>query len=143
MFTTAVTLLVAVLLQQAPIDVGVNSGGEFAFDWNGQHADGTSMAETERVEFHYMPEPPIAIAGVGAGTGDGHVTVVFPLVAAVGENVITMKLALADVPGGIYNLNVRLIGVGGNPSQYSNVIGPMRVRVKNPDAPTNLRIVGD
>jgi len=140
MLLPAVTLLVAVMLQQAPIDVGANSGGSFAFDWNGNHADGTSMAETERVEFHYMPDPPIAIAGVGAG--DGHRTVGIPLVATVGENVITMKLALVDIPEGVYNLNVRLIGVGGNPSQYSTPVLSLRVRVKNPDKPTNVRVVG-
>ena len=127
--------------QVQPIDIGVNSGGEFAFDWSGQHADGTPMSETTDVEFHFMPEPPLP---PGTGGGDGHVTVSLPLMAVVGENVITMKASLAGVPGGTYNLNVRLIGVGGNPSTYSDpVLGPLRVRVKNPDAPTALRVVGN
>lgn len=140
MTVPVLTLLAALFMQAEPIDVGVNSGGAFGFNWS-VNPDGSSSSETTDVEFHYMPDPPIAIAGLGIG--DGHVTVRLPLVAVVGENVITMKASLAGVPGGIYNLNVRLIGVGGNPSQYSNVLGPMRVRVKNPDAPTNLRVVGE
>ena len=143
MLTATLALLVALLLPQAaPIDVGANSGGKFAFDWNGQHADGTPDATTTKVEFHYMPDPPISLAGVGGG--DGHHTVSLPLAAVVGENIITMKLSLAGVPAGIYNLNVRLIGPGGNPSTYSDpVLGPLRVRVKNPAAPTNVRVVGN
>ncbi len=129
--------LVAVLFslampQAAPVDVGAQSSGGFSFDWNGEHADGTSMAETTDVEFHYMPVPP----------GDGDITVKLPLVAVIGENQITMRLALADVPAGIYDLDVRLIGVGGNPSVYSTPVLALRVRVKNPAPPTNVRVVG-
>jgi hypothetical protein len=127
-------------LQVVPIDIGINSGGEFAFDWDGNHSDGSPMAETESVEFHYMPDPPIE---PGTGTGDGHVTVSLPLAAVIGKNVITMRDSLAGVPGGIYKLNIRLIGIAGNPSTYSTPIGPLRVRVKNPSAPTALHVVGE
>lgn len=135
-----VSPLLVLFAQVQPIDVGVNSNGSFAFDWSGQASDGTPNSATTDVEFHYMPDPPLP---PGTGGGDGHVTVSLPLVAVVGANVITMKASLAGVPGGIYNLNVRLIGVGGNPSTYSTpVLGPLRVRVKNPDSPTNVRVVG-
>ncbi len=139
--TIAVLPIISVFAQVPPIDVGVNSDGLFAFDWNGQASDGTPNATTTSVEFHFMPDPPVSPA---PGTGDGHVTVSLPLVAVVGENRITMKAALVGVPAGIYDLNVRLIGAGGNPSTYSTpVLGPLRVRVKNPAAPTNVRGVGD
>lgn len=132
-----VAMLAAVLIaQDAPIDVGVNSGGEFAFDWSGLHEDGTPMAETTEVEFHYMPVP------ATIGTGDGHVTIRLPWVATVGENVIPMATAMKDVPGGLYDLDMRLIGLGGNPSAYSSPVLALRVRVKNPAPPTNVRVVG-
>jgi hypothetical protein len=127
------------IAQSAPIDVGASSGGKFAFDWNGQHADGTPDAATTRVEFHYMPVPPVT----PVGGGDGHITVSIDQVATVGENVIPMQTALLGVPEGIYDLNARLIGVGGNPSSYSTPVLSVRVRVKNPAKPTGLRVVGD
>ncbi len=135
-----IPLIMAMLLPQVePIDVSVNSGGEFAFDWSGLHSDGSPMAETKSVEFHYMPVPPTPPV---PGTGDGHKTVVLPLVAVTGENVVTMKAALAGVPGGVYDLNLRLVGVGGNLSVYSTPVLALRVRVKNPAPPTNVRVVG-
>lgn len=140
MLTATLTLLVALLLPQAaPIDVGANSGGKFAFDWNGQHADGTPDATTTKVEFHYMPVPPVT----PVGGGDGHISVEIDLAAKTGENVIPMKTALLGVPEGIYDLDVRFIGAGGNPSSYSTPVLAIRVRVKNPDAPTNVRVVGN
>jgi len=140
MMLPLVAVLFSLAMPQAePIDVAAQSNGRFAFDWNGEQADGTSMAETTDVEFHYVPVPSVS---PGAGTGDGHITVKLPLVAVVGENVITMRLALADVPAGIYDLNVRLIGVGGLFSAYSTPFLSLRVRVKNPAPPTNVRVVG-
>ena len=135
-----VTLMVALLLPQVePIDVGVSSAGKFAFDWDTLHDDGTPGAATTGVEFHYIPVPPIA----APGPGDGHFTVNLDLAAQTGENVIPMRIALVGVPSGIYDLNVRLIGVGGNFSGYSSPVLAVRVRVKNPSTPTGLRVVGD
>ncbi len=146
MLTVPLGVLVATLLfplpQPAPLDVSVNSTGSFAFDWDGNHADGTGMAETEFVEFHFLPDPPIAIAGLG--TGDGHFTVRIPLVATVGENVVPMRTSLVGVPAGLYNLDVRLIGPGGNPSAYSTPLPDLlRVHVIPPQTPTGLRAVGN
>lgn len=141
MLSTFLLLFVLMPLPQAaPIDVGLGSGGKFAFDWDGNYADGSPMSETTEVEFHYMPQPPIALAGIG--TGDGHVTIRFPWVATVGENVVPMATALKNVSPGIYDLNLRLVGVGGNPSAYSTPVLALRVRVKKPAAPTNVRVVG-
>ena len=124
--------------QAAPIDVGRDSGGRFAFDWSGQHEDGTAGASTTDAEFHYIPVAPTP----PAPSSDGHWSVKLPLVAVIGENFVTMKTALVGIPSGVYDLNVRLFGVGGNPSGYSTPVLAIRVRVKNPAAPTNVRVVG-
>jgi hypothetical protein len=132
-----VATLVAFLAQAQPIEVGVNSLGKFAFDWSGEYADGTPMAETASVEFHYMPVPP------GPGDEGGHRAVKLPLAAVTGENVIPMKDALQGIPEGVYDLSALLVGVGGNRSAHSTPVLAVRVRVKNPDAPTALRVVGN
>lgn len=126
--------------QPAPIDVGISSRGKFAFDWNGEHDDDTPGATVTKIELHYIPVPPIVVAG--AGTGDGHVTIMLDLEATVGENIIPMRTALAGVPAGTYDFSVRLFGVGGNPSTYSDPVLSIRVRVKNPAPPTSVRVVG-
>ncbi len=139
MTLTALAFLLALLAQPqpqpqaAPIDVGVSSGGKFAFDWSGEFEDGSPGAEITHVEFHYKPEPPIP-------EGHGHTTVSVPLVVKVGENIVPMSIALEGVAAGLYNLGVRVIGVGGNPSNYSHPDLSVMVRVKNPARPANLRV---
>lgn len=131
------TLLLLAQPQAAPIDIGANSIGSFAFDWSGEYADGTPMAKTTHVEFHYQPVPPVA----GSADG-GHLTIYLPLVAVVGENRILIRNTLVGVPGGVYDLKAVLIGVGGTRSAHSDPALSVRVRVKNPDRPTALRVVG-
>lgn len=130
-------ILVALLLQvpdPIAVEVSVNSLGKFGFDWSGNHADGSPMAKTEGVEFHYMPVPPD-----GSSSG-GHLTIKLPFVAVIGENVITMKDSLKGVPAGVYDLSIVLVGPGGNRSAHSAVI-QVQVNVLAPEAATGLRVV--
>ena len=92
--------------QAAPIDVGRDSTKSFAFDWNGNHADGSPGAEVAEVEFQYSPP---------AGGGQQR-WVKLPLAAIAGENRVTVKEALVGIPAGTYDLQVRLLDPGGQQS---------------------------
>lgn len=129
----ALTLLLLVPPPQiAPIDVGRDSTKSFAFDWNGTHEDGTPGAEVVEAEFQYSPP---------AGAGQQR-WVRLPLAAVIGENRVAVKDALAGIPAGIYDLQVRLLDPGGQVSTYSIPVLSVRVRVKKPSAPQNVRVVG-
>ena len=132
---TLMFMAAIIIAQAAPIDVGVNSLGRFAFDWSGEYADGSPMASTTDVMFHYQPVPPLA--GIADG---GHRTVKVPLEAVVGENRVPLRDALEGIPEGVYDVKAVLIGVGGNWSAHSPALS-IRVRGRNPAAPRNLRVV--
>jgi hypothetical protein len=127
--------LVATLLftapQEAPIDVGKDSKLHFAWDWDGTHEDGTPGAEVVEAWFRFTPED---------GGSDRMVKV--PHVGVPGENRVPAPEALAGVPAGVYDLQVRLIDPGGQSSGYSTPVLVIRVRVKNPSPPANVRVVG-
>jgi len=123
------TLLLLTQPQAAPIDVGRDSTKSFAFDWSGTHADGTPGAEVTEAEFQYSPP------------GGQQRLVRLPLVAIVGENRVSVTDALAGIPAGVYDLQVRLLDPGGQASTYSVPVLSVRVRVKNPSAPQNVRVV--
>lgn len=114
-----------------PIEVGRDSTKSFAFDWSGTHSDGSAGAEVTEAEFQYTPPP-------GAGQQRW---VRLPHTGVAGENRIAVKDALVAIPAGIYDLQLRLLDPGGQPSTYSPVLS-IRVRVKNPSAPQNVRVVG-
>lgn len=120
------------IAQAVPIDIGRDSTKQFAFDWDGNYEDGTPGAEVIEVEFQYSPPE-------GAGQQRW---VKLPLVVVSGENRVDVKEALVGIPAGIYHLRVRLLDPGGQASTYSTPILNIRVRVKNPSAPQNVRVVG-
>ena len=128
--------LVMVLMLQVdpilPIDVGRDSTKSFAFDWSGTHEDGSAGAEVTEAEFQYTPPP-------GAGQQRW---VRLPHVGVAGENRVAVKDALLGIPAGIYDLQLRLLDPGGQASTYSLPVLQIRVRVKNPAAPTGVRVVG-
>ena len=125
------TLLFLAQPQAAPIDVGRDSTKSFAFDWTGTHEDGTPGAEVTQAEFQFVP---------AAGGAPRSVTVAHSGVS--GENRVPVGQVLGGIPAGIYDLNVRLLDPGGQTSTYSVPVLSIRVRVKNPDKPTNVRVVG-
>jgi hypothetical protein len=112
------------------IDVGRDSTNSFAFDWSGTHEDGSAGAEVTEAEFQFTPL-----------TGQ-QLRVRVPHVGVAGENRVAVKDALLNVPAGVYDLQLRLLDPGGQPSTYSPILS-IRVRVKNPSAPQNVRVVGD
>ncbi len=124
-------MIFALAPQPAPIDIGRDSTKQFAFDWSGNYEDGTPGAEVAEVEFQYSPPE---------GGGQQR-WVKIPFVATTGENRVPVREALAGIPAGIYNLRVRLLDPGGQPSTYSTPLLSIRVRVKNPSAPANVRVV--
>ena len=126
--------LIATLLlspQPAPVDVGRDSDKSFAWDWDGTHEDGTPGAEVTRVEFRFI-DP--------ANPGNAPRLVTTAHTGTVGENRVPVRDALAGISAGIYDLQVRLLDPGGQSSDYSPVL-QLRVRVKNPSAPKNVRVV--
>lgn len=124
-----VAILAAALLPQAaPIDVSQTSSGSFGFDW-----PGTVGSEAPVMEFHYEP-------AAGDATAK-HRDVRITQAAVIGENQVTMKLSLLGVEPGVYDLTVRLLGPGGAPSGYSDLLA-VKVRVVPPQTPTGLRVVG-
>ncbi len=122
------TMLIA---QPAPVEVGRDSAKSFAWDWDGNHSDGTPGAEVAEAEFQFTPP---------AGAGQQR-WVRVPHTGVAGENRVPAKDALVGIPAGVYDLQLRLLDPGGQPSTYSPVL-QLRVRVKNPSAPQNVRVVG-
>ena len=120
------------IAQAAPIDIGRDATNRwFAFDWDGNHDDGSPGAEVAQAEFQFSPP---------AGGGQQR-WVKVDHVGTAGENRVPVSEALVGVPAGIYDLQVRLLDPGGQPSTYTPVLS-IRVRVKNPSAPQNVRVVG-
>ncbi len=118
------------ITQVAPIEVGRDSGKKFAFDWDGKDVDGGDFTvPIQKVVFRYSP-----VAGQ-----ERWVEVDQPV--STGENQVDVKTALVGIPAGVYDLQVRLEDVSGQASTYSTLLN-LRVRVKNPSAPRNVRVVG-
>lgn len=127
----AVTTISATV-QPEPIHVGVDSNMLFAFDWDGRYDDGSPGARVTAVEFRY-----VLTAGGAQPIMRRAVSVIVS-----GTTEVAVKDVLNGVPAGVYDTSVRLLGQGGQPSAYSPALS-IRVRVKNPSTPTNLRVVGN
>ena len=116
--------------QVLPIEVGRDSGKKFAFDWDGKDVDGADFTVTiQKVVFRYTP------------TAGQQRWVEIDQPVNSGENQVDVKAALVGIPAGVYDLQVRLEDVSGQASTYSTLLS-LRVRVKNPSAPRNVRVVG-
>lgn len=115
--------------QAVPILIGADSDKKFAFDWDGLHKDGTPGAVVSAMEFSYTS---------GAATPKV-VRLDVPVVA--GETIVPVKVALAGVPEGTYDAQVRLLGPSGNPGEFSSVLA-VKIQVKKASRPTGLRVVG-
>ncbi len=123
------------ITQEAPIEVGIGSGKSFAFDWDGNSEDGTPHdVEIRHVRFRYMPP----------GTDPTPLWINVALLAPlkIGENRIPVSAALSGIPAGEYDMEVQIEDTAGQKSAYSMPALKLRVRVKNPTSPTNVRVVG-
>lgn len=123
----------APLPQASPVEVGRDSNKQFAFDWDGKDEQGIDYTvPIQQVEFQFTPT---------VVTQQPRWVKVDVEVQA-GENRIQVRDALVGVPAGDYDLEVRLIDVAGQLSQYGQPKLAIRVRVKNPSRPANVRVVG-
>lgn len=118
----------------APIDVGPDSTRPFGFDFTGLKQDGAPGAIVVHVEFEYAP--------VGSDTMPPRL-VKIPFVPVLGMNTVSMKLALAGVPSGIYNMRARWYDTATQPSVFSEPPLLVKNTVVPPAAPTGLTVVGD
>ena len=126
-----IATLAAPVPQVAPVEVGRDSTKQFAFDWDGKDEGGLDYTvPIQEVEFQFTP----------AAGQQRWVKVAIEVQA--GENRIPVKDALVGIPAGDYDLEVRLTDVAGQLSQFGQPELAIRVRVKNPSRPANVRVVG-
>ncbi len=115
------------------IDVGPDSTRPFAIDFTGLKESGDPGAIVAHVEFEY----------VSATTPTTVRLVKVPLAPTLGTNEVSMKLALAGVPSGTYNLRARWYDIATQPSKFSEPPLLVKNTVVPPAAPVALRVVGD
>lgn len=135
LLATLLPALSPVAQEEPPVEVGVDSGKSFAFDWDGLNVDGEPHdVEIRHVRFKYTPP--------GADPVVRWVNVALDAPVVLGENRVPVAKALAGIPAGEYVVNAELEDVAGQKSGYSQVDLAIRVRVKNPTRPANVRVVG-
>lgn len=130
-------LLLALLAAPADrVKISASSDASLSFTWHGKSVDGTA---------HQLPIVAALFRYTRPGAQPAEQFIVEVPMAGpipVGDNTVAMKLAVAGVPAGEWDLQVALKDRSGQVSGYSLVTAKSEVEVfaSPPAAPTELRI---
>ena len=127
---TVTLLLLTLLPQTIPIEVGPDSTKKFSLDFTGLKADGSTGAVVEELEFQFTP------------ASGAPVLVRFPMMPTIGSNLVLMKDALKAVPGGVYDVRARWYDQASQPSAFSDPPVHVNNTVNPPAPPANVSVVG-